>query len=92
MTKKLLESLDEDAFYVLSACLDEEKSCLEIFEYIKLKMQDKLIGPGTLYAIIGELEKNDLLIDAMDYQRKQRMYQTTDKGKQWLDAQNGNFC
>ncbi len=82
MAKKTLDVLTESMFYILMALKSEPKCGTDIAEYIKNKTHSRLvIGPATLYTILGKFEQEKLVREISVVGRK-RTYELTDKGRE----------
>ncbi len=83
MAKKTLDILTESMFYILMALRSEPKCGTDIASYIAKKTDSRLmIGPATLYTILGKFEQEKLVKEINVVGRK-RTYEITPKG---LDA------
>ena len=82
MARKALDTLTEPMFYVLMAFYRKDMCGTEIADYVKFITLDRIrIGPGTLYTILGEFQKADM-IEAISRDGRRITYSITDKGRQ----------
>lgn len=82
MPKKPLNMLTESMFYVLMALSAGAKCGTEIALYTKERSKGQVvIGPATLYTILGRFEEADLIREIAVDGRK-RTYEITGEGKQ----------
>lgn len=85
MPKKAMEILTESMFYVLMAFSKSPMCGIEISDFIERKTKGRVIlGPATLYTILGKFEKEKYIREIEVVGRK-RTYCITAKG---LDAYN----
>ena len=102
MPKKSMDILTESMFYVLMALMTGPMCGIDIAQFIDQRTKSRLIiGPATLYTILGKFEKEKYIREIAVEGRK-RTYQITQKGadayreelarlKQCvLDAEGGN--
>ena len=102
MPKKAMEILTESMFYTLMALSRNAMCGIDIAAYVEGKTRGRvLLGPATLYTILGKFEKEKLLRETAVEGRK-RTYQITDKGRRAyeeelqrlrqcvMDAEGGN--
>ena len=83
MPKKPLEMLTESMFYVLMAFITEPMCGIDVAKYIEMRTKGRiLIGPGTLYTILGKFVK-EKWIDKIHVEGRKCTYRITAKG---LDA------
>ena len=82
MPKKSMELLTETMFYVLMAFCKSAMCGIDVAEFIEKRTGGRiLIGPATLYTILGKFEKEDLIREISVSGRK-RTYRITEKGRQ----------
>ncbi len=82
MAKKTLDVLTESMFYILMALKNTPRCGTDIAEYITKKTDGRLIiGPATLYTILGKFEQEKYVKEISVVGRK-RTYELTDKGRQ----------
>lgn len=80
MPKKSLETLTESMFYVLMAFCHGPMCGIDIVEFIDRKTSGALIiGPATLYTLLGKFENEGYIIEINVAGRK-RTYQITPQG------------
>ena len=83
MPKKAMEILTESMFYTLMALSRNAMCGIDIAAYVEGKTRGRvLLGPATLYTILGKFEKEGLIEETAVSGRK-RTYAITRKG---LDA------
>lgn len=74
--------LTEPMFYVLMSFLRQEMCGIEITEYVAQKTCGRvLLGPGTLYTLLGKFQ-DEKLIEQTQTEGRKRTYQLTEKGRQ----------
>lgn len=82
MPRKALDNLTESMFYVLMALTLEPKCGVEISDFIVQKTRRRvLIGPATLYTILGKFEK-EKYIEETEVDGRKRTYRLTAKGSE----------
>jgi len=80
--RKSMESLTESMFYVLMALMEGAMCGIEIAAYLERRTARRmLIGPATLYTILGKFEKEGYIREIEVIGRK-RTYAITEQGKQ----------
>lgn len=81
MPKKAMEILTESMFYVLMAFSKGPMCGMDVAEYIEQRTKGRvLIGPATLYTILGKFEK-EKWIKEVEVEGRKRTYRITDIGK-----------
>ncbi|MBE6038270.1 MAG: PadR family transcriptional regulator [Anaerofustis stercorihominis] len=81
MAKKTLDVLTESMFYILMALKRENLCGTDIAAFIKEKTNGRvLIGPATLYTILGKFEQ-EKIVKEIDVSGRKRTYEITIKGK-----------
>lgn len=81
MSKKALETLTETMFYVLMAFNKQDMCGTEIASYVNALTCGRVcMGPGTLYTILSNFQKEDL-IEKTSSQGRKITYSITDKGR-----------
>jgi DNA-binding PadR family transcriptional regulator len=81
MPKKMLDNLTESMFYVLLAFRHGEMCGTDISEHIRSLTQGRVIlGPGTLYTILGKFE-GEGLIEETEVSGRRRTYKITPHGQ-----------
>ncbi len=87
MPKKSMDILTESMFYVLMALRYGEKCGIEIADFVEHRTQHRLlIGPATLYTILGKFEKEGYIREVFIQGRK-RTYEITEKGSSAYDEE-----
>ena len=85
MPKKAMEILTESMFYVLMAFSKTPMCGIEISDFIEKRTKGRVIlGPATLYTILGKFEK-ERYIREIEVVGRKRTYCITEKG---LNAYN----
>jgi len=80
MPKKAMEILTESMFYVLMAFYKRPMCGIDVADYIERITKGRLlIGPATLYTILGKFEK-EKWIKEIEIEGRKRTYCITDKG------------
>jgi len=83
MARKKFETLTEQMFYILLS-LEEEYCGIDIMDKIQNMTNGRIsVGSGTLYTILGEFEKNNLIRETAVEGRK-RSYIITQEGQKML--------
>ena len=81
MPKKAMDSLTESMFYVLMALYYQPMCGIDIAAYIEHRTQGRiLMGPATLYTILGKFEK-ERYIQEIQVEGRKRTYRITDRGQ-----------
>lgn len=83
MAREKYKTLTEQMFYIL-ICLQKECCGIDIMDKV-LQMTDSrvVIGPGTLYTLLGDFLKQRYIIETAVEGRK-RSYILTDEGRRLL--------
>ncbi len=80
MPKKGMEILTESMFYVLMAFSKRPMCGIDVADYIEKRTNGRvLIGPATLYTILGKFEK-EKWIKEVEVEGRKRTYRITDLG------------
>lgn len=80
MPRKAMEILTESMFYVLMAFSQKPMCGIEVVEFIEKRTKGRvLLGPATLYTILGKFEK-EKWIKEIEVEGRKRTYRITDKG------------
>lgn len=80
MPKKAMEILTESMFYVLMAFSKGPMCGIEIADYVEKRTNGRvLLGPATLYTILGKFEK-EKWIKETEVEGRKRTYRITDTG------------
>lgn len=81
MPKKSMEQLTETMFYVLMAFCKSAMCGIDVAEFIEKQTKGRiLIGPATLYTILGKFEKEKYIVE-VEVEGRKRTYEITEKGK-----------
>lgn len=81
MAKKALDTLTETMFYVLMCFNKQNMSGNEIAGHLKELTKSRVnMGPGTLYTILSNFQK-EALIEKVDSQGRKITYAITEKGR-----------
>ena len=87
MPKKALETLTESMFYVLMSFQEGQMCGSDIADAIETRTAGRvLIGPATLYTILGKFSQEKYIREVALEGRK-RTYELTDKGAQAYAAE-----
>ena len=87
MAKKTLDVLTESMFYILMALKSGPKCGTDIAEFINKKTNGRLIiGPATLYTILGKFEQEKYVKEISVVGRK-RTYELTPKGNEGYERE-----
>lgn len=80
MPKKAMEILTESMFYVLMALSQRPMCGIDVTEYVEKRTGGRvLLGPATLYTILGKFEK-EKWIQEIEVDGRKRTYRITEKG------------
>ena len=80
MPKKSMDTLTESMFYVLMALMEGPKCGIDIADFIEKRTKRRLLmGPATLYTILGKFEK-EKYIRELSVEGRKRTYEITGKG------------
>ena len=81
MPKKAMDILTESMFYVLMALCREDMCGADAAAFVEERTQGRvLLGPATLYTILGKFEK-EKYIKEIQVEGRKRTYRITDKGR-----------
>jgi len=86
MAREKFKTLTEQMFYVLLILKDEHNGAQITRAIHDLTRGRVIIGPGTLYALLGEFSES-MLIRITGQDSNQKTYQLTEKGKKLLDQE-----
>ena len=87
MPKKAMEILTESMFYVLMSLTKGDKCGTDIADDIeKITSGRVMLGPATLYTVLGKFEKEKLIREVSVAGRK-RTYCITPKGTEAYEAE-----
>ena len=80
MPKKAMDILTESMFYVLMALRTGAMCGTQIADFVEHRTQGRLlIGPATLYTVLGKFEKEGY-IQEIFVRGRMRTYEVTEKG------------
>ncbi len=83
MPREKFQTLTEQMFYIL-LCLKEECCGMDIMAEVEELTKGRVrVGPGTLYNLLEQFEKGDIIRETKVIGRK-RSYILTQKGKEML--------
>lgn len=94
MGEKVRGPLTEPMFYILMSFLRQERCGTEINEFVAQKTCGRvLLGPGTLYTILGKFQEEQLIEETQVDGRK-RTYRITSKGRgaYWEELERLKKC
>ena len=81
MPKKAMDILTESMFYVLMALCQEDMCGADAAAFVETRTRGRvLLGPATLYTILGKFEK-EKYIKEIQIEGRKRTYRITDKGR-----------
>lgn len=81
MPKKAMDILTESMFYVLMAFCHGPMCGTDVAQFIEARTHGRLLmGPATLYTILGKFEK-EKYIRELQVEGRKRTYQITEKGR-----------
>ncbi len=87
MPKKMLDNLTESMFYVLLAFRHGEMCGTDISGHVRDLTQGRVIlGPGTLYTILGKFESEGL-IEETEVSGRRRTYKITLRGQSLFEEE-----
>ena len=87
MPRKAMDILTESMFYVLMALLQGEMCGMDMAAFVEARTGGRvLLGPATLYTILGKFEKEKYIKEVRVEGRK-RTYRITDKGRKAFDEE-----
>ena len=82
MARQPLKSLTESMFYVLLALWRQERCGTEIAAWVRQLTEGRVtLGPGTLYAILGKFQEEELIRETWS-QGRMRVYRITEAGRE----------
>ena len=82
-----MDILTESMFYVLLALLQGELCGMDMAAFVEARTRGRVIlGPATLYTILGKFEKEKYIKEVRVEGRK-RTYRITDKGRKAFDEE-----
>lgn len=81
MARKAMETLTESMFYVLMALTQGPMCGIDIAAFIDRITRDRVVlGPATLYTILGRFEKEGYIRE-IDVTGRKRTYEITEVGQ-----------
>ena len=87
MPKKAMDILTESMFYVLLALMQGEMCGTDAAAFVEMRTRGRvLLGPATLYTVLGKFEKEKYIKEVRVEGRK-RTYRITDKGRKAFDEE-----
>lgn len=82
-----MDILTESMFYVLMALLQGEMCGMDMAAFVEERTRGRVIlGPATLYTILGKFEKEKYIKEVRVEGRK-RTYRITDRGRKAFDEE-----
>lgn len=83
MAREQFQNLTEPMYYILISLLSE-RCGVDIMDAVtKISKGRVIVGPGTLYTLLGKFEKENIIMET-EVQGRKRCYIITDKGKKLL--------
>ena len=83
MAREQFQNLTEPMYYILMSLLNE-RCGVDIMESVAQISKGRVrVGPGTLYALLGKFQKENIIRET-EVQGRKRSYIITDKGKELL--------
>ena len=87
MPKKAMDILTESMFYVLMALMQGEMCGTDAAAFVEERTRGRvLLGPATLYTVLGKFEKEKYIKEVRVEGRK-RTYRITDKGREAFEEE-----
>ena len=87
MPKKAMDILTESMFYVLMALMQGEMCGTDAAAFVESRTRGRvLLGPATLYTVLGKFEKEKYIKEVRVEGRK-RTYQITDRGRRAFEEE-----
>ena len=81
MPKKAMDILTESMFYVLMALCQEDMCGADAATFVETRTHGRvLLGPATLYTVLGKFEK-EKYIKEIQVEGRKRTYRITNKGR-----------
>ena len=81
MAREKFKTLTEQMYYVLLA-LQEEHCGVDVMEVVRDMTHNRIkLGPGTLYALLGDFEREGLIRET-GFNGSKRSYQITEAGRE----------
>ena len=82
MPKKAMEILTESMFYVLMAFSQTPMCGIDVADFVERRSGGRVVlGPATLYTILGKFEKEKYIRET-EVEGRKRTYEITEKGLQ----------
>jgi len=83
MAREQFQNLTEPMYYILMSLL-KERCGVDIMEAVNQISNGRVnVGPGTLYALLGKFQKENVIRET-EVQGRKRSYIITEKGKEML--------
>ena len=83
MAREKFKTLTEQMYYALLA-LQDERCGVDVMEAVRQMTDNRIkLGPGTLYALLGDFQKEGLIRETQTDGSK-RSYQLTEEGRERL--------
>jgi DNA-binding PadR family transcriptional regulator len=83
MAREQFQNLTEPMYYILMSLM-KERCGVDIMQAVDEISKGRVkVGPGTLYALLGKFEKENMIRET-EVQGRKRSYIITDKGKKIL--------
>jgi Transcriptional regulator PadR-like family. len=83
MAREQFQNLTEPMYYILMSLL-KERCGVDIMDAVeKISSGRVRVGPGTLYALLGKFEKENMIRET-EVQGRKRSYIITEKGREIL--------
>ncbi|MGH4137288.1 PadR family transcriptional regulator [Clostridium sp.] len=80
MAREQFQNLTEPMYYILMSLL-REMCGVDIMQAVEKISKGRVkVGPGTLYALLGKFEKENMIIET-EVKGRKRSYIITEKGK-----------
>ena len=87
MAREKFKTLTEQMYYVLMA-LQEERCGVDVMAVVKDMTDQRIkLGPGTLYALLGDFQREGLIRET-EASGSKRSYQLTEEGKERLKQEH----
>jgi len=78
--------MTESAYYILLS-LNEPRHGYGIMQHVEEITEGRIkIGPGTIYGTLSKLEKEELILQKLETDRK-KIYRLSEKGKEVLELE-----
>ena len=87
MPKKAMDILTESMFYVLLALMQGEMCGTDAAAFVEERTRGRvLLGPATLYTVLGKFEK-EKYIQEVRVEGRKRTYRITEKGRKAFEEE-----